>query len=84
MNYNPELGIFGNIKKLFTESNKTNNKVFNNKVEADTKHDESVNGLLDVAEVASDESEALAELGGMVADLYEAVAELGELIAERQ
>lgn len=29
MNYKPELGIMGNIRLLFTERNRTNNKVFN-------------------------------------------------------
>ena len=29
MNYKPELGLFGNVKRTFTELNHTNNKVFN-------------------------------------------------------
>ena len=28
MNYKPELGLIGNIRVLFTERNRTNNKVF--------------------------------------------------------
>lgn len=35
MKYDPSLGIIGNLKCLFDERNKTNNKVFNNKAEAD-------------------------------------------------
>lgn len=35
MKYNPKLGILGNINILFTERNKTNNNVFNNKTETD-------------------------------------------------
>lgn len=35
MNYKPELGILGNLNLLFTERNKTNNTVFNNKSETD-------------------------------------------------
>ena len=35
MKYNPKLGILGNINLLFTERNKTNNTVFNNKSETD-------------------------------------------------
>lgn len=29
MNYKPELGIFGNLQRLFEERNKTNAQVFN-------------------------------------------------------
>ena len=29
MNYKPELGLFGNIKRLYEERNKTNAQVFN-------------------------------------------------------
>lgn len=29
MHYDNKLGIFGNLKKLYTEANKTNAKVFN-------------------------------------------------------
>ena len=45
MNYNPELGIIGNIKLLFTERNSTNNKVFNetnDRQAADTENREAV------------------------------------------
>ena len=35
MNYKPELGLFGNIKQAFSELNKTNNKIFNNKNETE-------------------------------------------------
>ena len=35
MFYRPELGILGNINLLFTERNKTNNNVFNNKAKTD-------------------------------------------------
>ena len=38
MKYDPSLGIIGNLKCLFDERNKTNNKVFNNKAEADSNH----------------------------------------------
>lgn len=82
MQYDHALGREGNMKNLYNQINKTNNTVFNNKTEADEKHEESVDGLIDIAEVASDEYEALAELGEMIADIYDALAELGELIAE--
>ena len=45
MNYKPELGMIGNIKLLFTERNRTNNKVFNEANErktADTENREAV------------------------------------------
>ena len=45
MNYNPELGIIGNIKLLFTERNSTNNKVSNetnDRQTADTENREAV------------------------------------------
>ena len=35
MKYDSTLGIIGNLKCLFDERNKTNNKVFNNKAETD-------------------------------------------------
>ena len=35
MKYKPELGILGNLNRLFIERNKTNNNVFNNKAETD-------------------------------------------------
>ena len=45
MNYKPELGIWGNIKKVFSELTKTNNKVFNEtnaRQTADTENREAV------------------------------------------
>ena len=45
MNYKPELGIIGNIRVLFTERNRTNNKVFNEanaREQADTENREAV------------------------------------------
>lgn len=39
MKYNPSLGIMGNIRILFNERNKTNNEVFNNKIDANNKFD---------------------------------------------
>ena len=45
MNYKPELGIWGNIKKVFSELTKTNNKVFNevnDRTAADTENREAV------------------------------------------
>ena len=45
MNYKPELGMIGNIKLLFAERNRTNNKVFNevdDRQTADTENRESV------------------------------------------
>ena len=45
MNYKPELGIIGNIRVLFTERNRTNNKVFNetnDRQAADTENREEV------------------------------------------
>ena len=45
MNYKSELGIIGNIKLLFTERNRTNNKVFNEanaRQTADTENREAV------------------------------------------
>ena len=45
MNYNPEIGMIGNIKLLFTERNHTNNKVFNEtnaRQTADTENREAV------------------------------------------
>ena len=45
MNYKPELGMIGNIKLLFTERNRTNNKVFNevnDRQTADTENREAV------------------------------------------
>lgn len=45
MNYKPELGIIGNIRVLFTERNRTNNKVFNevnDRQTADTENREAV------------------------------------------
>ena len=84
MKYNPELGIFGNLNLLFTERNKTNNNVFNNKSTADANHEESIEGLCEVAEITSDETDASTELAEMVAELYEAVAELGEIVAPKE
>lgn len=37
MKYKPELCLFGNVARVYAELTKTNNKVFNNKVEADSK-----------------------------------------------
>ena len=45
MNYKPELGMIGNIKLLFAERNRTNNKVFNEtnaRQTADTENREAV------------------------------------------
>lgn len=45
MNYKPELGMIGNIRVLFTERNRTNNKVFseaNAREQADTENREAV------------------------------------------
>jgi hypothetical protein len=84
MKYKPELGIIGNIKLLFTERNKTNNNVFNNKATADANHEESIEGLCEIAEIASDETDASTELAEMVAELYEAVAELGDIVASKE
>ena len=45
MNYKPELGMIGNIRVLFTERNRTNNKVFNetsDRQAADTENREAV------------------------------------------
>ena len=45
MNYNPELGMIGNIRLLFTERNRTNSKVFNetnDRQAADTENREAV------------------------------------------
>ena len=45
MNYKPELGLIGNIKLLFAERNRTNNKVFNEtnaREQADTNNREAV------------------------------------------
>ena len=45
MNYNPEIGMIGNIKLLFAERNSTNNKVFNevnDRTAADTENREAV------------------------------------------
>ena len=45
MNYKPELGMIGNIRVLFTERNRTNNKVFNetnDRQTADTENREAV------------------------------------------
>ena len=45
MNYKPELGLIGNIKLLFAERNRTNNKVFNetkDRQTADTENREAV------------------------------------------
>ena len=45
MNYQPELGVIGNIKLLFTERNYTNNNIFNetnNREQADTENREAV------------------------------------------
>ena len=45
MNYKTELGIIGNIKLLFTERNRTNNKVYNevnDREAADTENREAV------------------------------------------
>lgn len=47
MNYEPELGFFGNMKRLYAEQTKTNNKVFNteNRISAN----EEVNNITFVA-----------------------------------
>ena len=45
MNYKPELGMIGNIRLLFTERNRTNNKLFNetsDRQTADTENREAV------------------------------------------
>ena len=45
MHYKPELGMIGNIRVLFTERNRTNNKVFNEanaRQTADTENREAV------------------------------------------
>ena len=49
MNYKPELGMIGNIRVLFTERNRTNNKVFNEanaRQTADTENREAVEQAL--------------------------------------
>lgn len=37
MKYKPERGFFGNLERAFEEMTKTNNKVFNNKSELDSR-----------------------------------------------
>lgn len=37
MKYKPELGLFGNIMRAYEELTKTNNNIFNNKYELDSK-----------------------------------------------
>lgn len=37
MKYKPELGLFGNMMRAYEELTKTNNNIFNNKYELDSK-----------------------------------------------
>ena len=49
MNYKPEIGLIGNIRVLFTERNRTNNKVFNEanaREQADTENLEALEEAL--------------------------------------
>lgn len=56
MRYKAELGIFGNIKALFTEGNKTNNTVSRNKAETDY---EILQTQADMVETVIDEYNAI-------------------------
>ena len=49
MNYNPVLGMMGNIKRAYNELNKANRNIFNTKSEADQKFHE-VNEALVMAD----------------------------------
>lgn len=83
MTYNTELGLFGNITKALREITNTNNTVSRNEQTATDAKNETDDGLLDIASITSDDTDASAELGEMVAELYEAVTELADLMAER-
>lgn len=82
MQYNPTLGILGNIRQLFTERNQTNNHIFNNKAEADNRFSEDEDGTLDIASAISDEADATTEIAEMLSEIMDAVAELAEVITE--
>ena len=77
MNYKPELGLFGNVKRAFSELNKTNNKVFNNKAEADRKLAEN---LASADETAIELYEAQAEQEAINAAQDEALIEIYEMM----
>lgn len=58
MKYNTELGIFGNLQRLYTERNKTNNMVYNNKATTDADILENLASDVDAVE---DEFNAITE-----------------------
>jgi len=72
MKYNPSIGLFGNVKQLFTESNKTNNTVYNNKAMAD--------------QVQASNEDLMCELDSIdrIAEIEEALIELESMITEVQ
>lgn len=67
--YNPALGLQGNIEKTLWENQYRKNEINNNKYDADNKFSENESTFCEVAEVASDSTDALTELAEMVADL---------------
>ena len=69
MNYKPELGIFGNLTRAFSELTKTNNTVAHNKIEtekslalADETAIELYEASLAQEEINAAQDEALIEL----------------------
>ena len=81
MEYNPRLRTIDNLDILFKEQQKTKNSLYTFNSQLNDKHIDSIDGLLDLAEVSSDDTDATTELAGLITELYDAVAELGNTLA---
>lgn len=81
MEYNPRLRTIDNLDILFKEQQKTKNSLYTFNSQLNDKHIDSIDGLLDLAEVSSDDTDATTELAGLITELYDAVAELGNALA---
>ena len=77
MKYKPELGLFGNLNRAFSELTKTNNKVFNNKSEIDNKLAEN---LAEADEIAIELYEASLAQEAINAEQDEAIIEIYEMM----
>lgn len=76
MRYINELGLIGNIKRLFKSVSDNNTVICNNHAETKALLNEDEAGLIEVAQTNSDTEMALIELTEQVAELTEAIMEM--------
>lgn len=76
MKYINELGLVGNIKRLFKSVSDSNTIICNNHAETKALLNEDEGGLIEVAQTNSDTEMALIELTEQVTELTEAIMEM--------